>query len=171
MQAFLSLRASSLQMLQQRDSWFPCAAQEGYRAPHCLPIIRNSIMIKNICIAFLVTKGQNVFPAPSPLMVSHSHLWWSLNYFVPGLVPHQPHLPLHILTPSLFSVPAGSPQTHKTYCFPSCLSTFALTISFAWDAPPLHCPTWKLLATRDHWNVAALNCDAASVKRTQVLRT
>lgn len=164
-------------MLQWRDSWFPCAAQEGYRAPHCLPIIRNSIMIKNICIAFLVTKGQNVFPAQSPLMVSHSHLWWSLNYFVPGLPGSScPCLsPASSTTPhthpSLFSVPAGSPQTHKTYCFPSCLSTFALTISFAWDAPPLRCPTWKLLATRDHWNVAALNCDAASVKRTQVLRT
>lgn len=36
-------------------------------------IIRNSIMRKNICTAFHVTKGLNLSPAQSPLVVSQSH--------------------------------------------------------------------------------------------------
>lgn len=36
-------------------------------------IIRNSIMRKNICTTFHVTKGLNLSPAQSPLVVSQSH--------------------------------------------------------------------------------------------------
>lgn len=83
-------------------------------------------------------KGQNVFPAQSPLMFpsptqhdSQTALYEALQG--PGLAldSNQSHLPLHELHPLLLSVPAGSGQTHKTYSCHSCPSTFALIVSFA----------------------------------------